>query len=244
MNMMSFGTAVKDVANTSVLFHGGRLLALVEGEVMPVEVGLEELDFKGHFKFGQEKVLPSFTAHPKIDPTTGDMVFTAYSSFSEPPVHAGVVGPDGNLKHWTTVKSATRKTLMHDCAITERFTLILDFPLTIDVSRLFSGGQMIGFEESPSRIGVMPRYGEDVERWFEFSPGYGFHMLNAFEDGEEVVLRGCRADTMVLTPPWEDGKVDRRAFMEQYFEPISPLRCIFHFCSYENPRGFKQRYFY
>merc|ERR1712018_252202 len=117
---------------------------------------------------------------------------------------------------------------MHDCAITERYTLILDFPLTIDVSRALTGGQMVGFEKQPSRIGVMPRFGKDVVRWFSFEPGYGFHVFNAFEDGDEVVLRGCRGETMSLTPPWRGGKVDRAAFMTEYFRRGSPKTTRLH----------------
>jgi len=220
-NLSLFGSAIKDTPNTSLVHHGGRLLALVEGESMPTELSLDDLSRVGHWQFGRGEPLPSFTAHPKVDPVTGELIFAAYSAFGDPPVHVGVVGPDGALKHWATVKSATRKTLMHDCAITENYTLVLDFPLTIDVGRSLTGGQMVGFEEQPSRIGVVPRFGDDAVRWFEFDPGYGFHIFNAFEAGDEVVLRGCRGDTMALNPPWQDGEVDRAAFMSEYFQPGS-----------------------
>jgi len=225
MNLAVFGSAAKNVANTSVIYHGGRLLALVEGETMPAEICMDSLGYLGNYNFGRQEPLPSFTAHPKVDPVTGEMIFAAYS-LSEPPVHVGVVGADGNLKHWSTVKSAERKTLMHDCAITERFTLILDFPLTIDVGRSLRGGQMLDFEDAPSRIGVMPRFGSDVLRWFSFSPGYGFHMLNAFECGDEVILRGCRADTMTLNPPWIDGQLDRAGSMAEFFQDDGSPRVI------------------
>ncbi|CAE8690834.1 unnamed protein product [Polarella glacialis] len=228
LNIAVFGSAVKEVANTSVVYHGGRLLALVEGQMMPAEISLDDLGFLGTFQFGRKEPLPSFTAHPKVDPVTGEMIFAAYSTFDEEPVHVRVVGPDGNLKHWSTVKSAERKTLMHDCAITESFTLILDFPLTFDVARSLRGGELLDWEEAPSRIGVMPRFGSDVLRWFSFSPGYGFHILNAFESGDEVVLRGCRAEIMTLNLPWREGQLDRAAFVGEYFQEGSPKTTRLH----------------
>jgi len=228
LNLSVFGNAIKDTPNTSVLYHGGRLLALVEGESMPTELRVDDLGMVGRYQFGREEPLPSFTAHPKVDPTTGELIFTGYSALSEPPVHHGVVGPDGKLKHWSPVRSAKRKTLMHDCAITEQYTLVLDFPLTIDPSRTLSGDQMVAFEEEPSRIGVVPRYADDAVRWFEFEPGYGFHVFNAFEDGDEVVLRACRCSSMALTPPWEGGFVDREAYMSEYFAPGSPKTFRLH----------------
>uniref|UniRef100_A0A7S2Q986 Dioxygenase n=1 Tax=Zooxanthella nutricula TaxID=1333877 RepID=A0A7S2Q986_9DINO len=195
---------------------------------MPVEVSLDTLERTGTYCFGREGELPTFTAHPKIDPVTGELIFAAYSSTGVTPVHMGVVGADGLMKHWAPIKSAKRKTLMHDCAITENYTLILDFPLTIDASRALSGGQLVGFEEEPSRIGIVPRYGDDAIRWFTFKPGYGFHTLNAFEDGDCIVLRACWGETMMLSPPWENGKWDREKHMGEYFREGSPSTLRLH----------------
>ncbi|CAE8633525.1 unnamed protein product, partial [Polarella glacialis] len=251
MNLAVFGSAAKNVANTSVIYHGGRLLALVEGETMPAEICMDSLGYLGNYNFGRQEPLPSFTAHPKVDPVTGEMIFAAYS-LSEPPVHVGVVGADGNLKHWSTVKSAERKTLMHDCAITERFTLILDFPLTIDVGRSLRGGQMLDFEDAPSRIGVMPRFGSDpssdVLRWFSFSPGYGFHMLNAFECGDEACFGGFHfglifcglhalGGFLTLSPPQYEPALDRRAVeniaaVAMVFYNPTALSAVRHLCCY------------
>lgn len=225
-NVATLGSANKNYANTSVIYHGGRLLALVEGACMPTEIQPDDLSTVGTFQFGREEAIPSFTAHPKVDPVTGEMVFAAYHS--EPFVHAGVVGPDGNLKHWTPIESAERNTMMHDCAITERYTLLLDFPLTIDVGRVFRGEKPVDFEEGPSRIGVMPRFGEDCLRWFEFAPGVGFHIINAYEDGDEVVLRGCRSASFQITLPWSGGELDREGFIDEYFQEGSPYLIRLH----------------
>jgi len=221
-NAQALGKSTKDVANTSVLYHGGRLLAITEGAAMPTEISLKDLSTVGPFSFGREDALPSFTAHPRIDPATGELVFAAYSFFESETgasgIHMGVVAPDGHLKHWTRVPSADRTTLMHDTAITENWTLIMDFPLMVDPSRMFTKEGMITFDQDAvARIGIMPRFGEDVTQWFEVANGYVFHFLNAYEDGEEIVVRGCRSDSMSLSFPWNDGQLDRPGFVKQYF---------------------------
>jgi carotenoid cleavage dioxygenase-like enzyme len=64
----------------------------------------------------------------------------------------------------------------------------MDVPLTINISRLIKGGQLIKFEkESYARIGVMPRYGDaDSVIWFNVEPFCMFHLINCFEEGDEV----------------------------------------------------------
>jgi carotenoid cleavage dioxygenase-like enzyme len=47
---------------------------------------------------------------------------------------------------------------------------------------------LIQFEkESYARIGVMPRYGDaDSAVWFDVEPFCMFHLVNCFEEGDEV----------------------------------------------------------
>jgi carotenoid cleavage dioxygenase len=229
-NSQTFEEGAKDHANTSIVFHGGRLLAITEGAAMPTEVSPVDLSTVGTFDFGGDTKLPAFTAHPRIDPKTGELVFASYSFFQpnsdlEGGVHIGVVGPDGVLKHSAKIPSASRNSLMHDCAITEKWTVITDFPLVIDPSQLFTKQGLLSFEpNSKARIGLAPRYGNDVEHWFEVATGFAFHLMNAYEDGDEVVLRGCRADSVDLSFGWEWGNHefgsigDREDVVRKYLE--------------------------
>lgn len=63
--------------------------------------------------------------------------------------------------------------------------------------------RLIEFEkEGYARIGVMPRYGdaESVE-WFDVEPCCMFHLINCFEEGDEVVVQGlCSADSVIPGP--------------------------------------------
>jgi len=61
------------VANTNIVFHAGKLLALEEGH-HPFQMDLKTLDSKGYDRPYRGNV----TAHPKIDPKTGEMVWFAY----------------------------------------------------------------------------------------------------------------------------------------------------------------------
>ena len=86
--------------------------------------------------------------------------------------------------------------MMHDCAITAHYTIFPDLPLVFDFDKLLKGESMIGWEpENGCRIGVVPRFGSDDSiRWFEIEESFLFHVANAWEDGEEIVLQACRSD--------------------------------------------------
>ena len=52
----------------------------------------------------------------------------------------------------------------------------------------------------PARIGLLPRDGDGTDvRWFDIDPCYVFHTLNAYEDGDEVVIDAVRHDRMFAT---------------------------------------------
>src|SRR5258706_5769943 len=66
------------VANTNVLLHGGRLLALEEAD-RPVELDAHSLATLGPVDFG-DRLNGPFTAHPKLDPQTGELLFFGYGT--------------------------------------------------------------------------------------------------------------------------------------------------------------------
>jgi carotenoid cleavage dioxygenase-like enzyme len=112
----------------------------------------------------------------------------------EPPyMRYGVVGPDGVIKHFVPIDLPGPR-LPHDMAITGRHSILMDLPLVNDTEAQRQGRYRLIFErEMPSRFGVMPRYGRgDEVRWFEADPCYIYHAINAWEEGDEVVLDVCR----------------------------------------------------
>ncbi len=179
-----------------VIEHAGRILAL--GEVgLPYEL-TRELDTVGPYTFGGE-LLTSMTAHPKIDPVTGDLHFFAYD-FG--PVHLRYhrANAAGELVQ-TEVIDIPRCTMMHDFNVTASRVVFMDLPVVFSMERLAAGSMPFAWQpDAGARLGVMPiGGGNDDVRWFEIEPCYVFHPLNAFDDGDRVVLDVVRYPSMFDT---------------------------------------------
>ena len=181
----------KNTANTALVWHGDKFLALCEGGE-PHQIQLPSLDTVGAVNF-DGKLTSAFTAHPKIDPVTGEMLFFGYSLMQQPFLQYGIVSPEGELVKLIPIELPVG-VMMHDFAITEHYTIFLDFPFTLRPERMAQGKPMFLFEpETSSRFGILPRHGEPSDiRWFESPSCYSFHTLNAYESGDEVILIACR----------------------------------------------------
>jgi carotenoid cleavage dioxygenase-like enzyme len=186
---------MKNVANTAMVFHAGKLLALWEGG-NPHHLTLPNLDTVGEVTYDGRLNHP-FTAHPKIDAKTGEMVTFGASLMSSPFCSVSVVDKNGELVHSTGV-DLPKAIMMHDCAITSNYTLILDLPFTYNIENMAKGEPILQWDpDNGSRIGVLARGAEGSEiRWFTVENGFVFHTVNAFEEGDEVVLEACRSPRM------------------------------------------------
>lgn len=187
------GPAGKNLANTAFAYHNKTLYALHEASP-PTIIKLPGLETTGPTDF-DGKLKHPFTAHPKVDHKTGEMMTYGYS-FQAPYLTYSVINDEGELIHTTPV-TLPKPVFMHDFAASEKYSLFLDFPITLDIERAMAGGPALGFEpEHGSRIGVMPRYGTDADvRWFDVKTGVVVHTANAWDDGDEVVLQASRSKT-------------------------------------------------
>ena len=179
---------MKDSANTDVIGHGGVALAswYLAGEIYRVHpLTLETL---GKLPLGGRFSAP----HPKVDPATGELMYFDYQN-EVPYMSYGVIGDDGQPKHRVPIDLPGAR-LPHDMAITERYSILHDLPLFHDVDALRAGRHKIDFHaELPARFGIIPRYGAaESIRWFEAPPCWLYHTVNAWEEGEEVVMVACR----------------------------------------------------
>jgi carotenoid cleavage dioxygenase len=189
----------KNTANTALIWHAGQMLALWEGGA-PHAIQVPTLETIGEYTYNG-KLLSPFTAHPKVDPVTGEMIFFGYS-FAPPYLQYSVVSPIGELLRTVPI-DIPMAVMMHDFAITENHTIFMDLPLTFSHERMQRGEPGLMFEhDKPSRFGIVPRHGDNSNiRWFESPACYVFHTLNAYEEGDEVVLIACRmSSTTVLMP--------------------------------------------
>lgn len=173
--------------NTNVIGHAGTTWALVESGAVPIELGYELETLRRNDFYG---TLPGgYTAHPKLDPRTGELHAVAYH-WAWPFVQYIVVGVDGRVRRTVDVPVADGP-MIHDMGLTERNALILDLPVTFSLEA--AGEGMFPYRWNPdhgARVGVLPREGEagDV-RWCEVDLCYVYHPLNAFDlpDGRVVM---------------------------------------------------------
>ncbi|MEQ9146462.1 MAG: carotenoid oxygenase family protein [Parvibaculaceae bacterium] len=200
----------RNVANTNVVAHAGKLLALDEGS-SPVVMDLATLETFGPSTFDGKYEGP-MTAHPKLDPKSGEMLFFGYMAAGPgtPDVSYNVVAADGTLTRSETFK-APYAAMMHDFIVTDEHVIFPVFPATIDVERILNGGPTIAWDPSQSSwIGIMGRDDSvDAIRWFEGDPCYVYHPMNAYtvqEDGHTKVIADVMKFSRVPLFPDVDGK--------------------------------------
>uniref|UniRef100_A0A7N0V706 Uncharacterized protein n=1 Tax=Kalanchoe fedtschenkoi TaxID=63787 RepID=A0A7N0V706_KALFE len=217
LNLLRFGKANKDISNTSVFELAGRFYAAAESH-LPQEIDILTLETLREYNVHGAWNRP-FTSHPKKDPFTGELIICGFGVF-KPYFELGVISADGKRLVHKVDLQYKRRVLCHDLGITQRYNVLLDCPLTIDVGRLARGGSFIKYEaDEYARIGVMPRYGSTSSiLWFDVEPNITFHILNCFEDGNEVVVRGCRARQSIIPGP-EMG-VDKLEWFSRGFEHV------------------------
>lgn len=186
----------KNTANTALIWHAGKLLAVWEGGA-PHNIQVPDLKTIGEYSFNNQLTSP-FTAHPKVDAVSGEMIFFGYS-FTPPYLQYGIVSAQGELLSTVPIE-LPMAVMMHDFAITANYTIFMDLPLTFNPERMQRGEPMIMFEsDRPSRFGIIPRHGDNSNiRWFESPSCYIFHILNAYEEGEEVILIACRMNSTTV----------------------------------------------
>jgi carotenoid cleavage dioxygenase len=224
-------------ANTNVLSHAGRTLALIEGGITNYELTddlktVGPCDFDGTLRGG-------YTAHPKRDPDTGELHAVSYSFGRGNRVQYSVIGIDGRARRTVDVEVAGSP-MMHDFSLTENHVVFYDLPVTFDprqavavsvpfilraparlvlaalIGRVrvpepiiaiagkgMQGNTNLPYRWDPSypaRVGVMPRAGGAADvRWFDVEPCYVFHPLNAYDDGDSIVLDVVRHPKMFDT---------------------------------------------
>lgn len=224
-------------ANTNVIGHAGRTLALIEGGIACYEL-TDDLNTVGVCDF--DGTLPGgYTAHPQRDPDTGELHAVSYAFNRGNKVQYSVIGTDGRARRTVDIE-VTGSPMMHDFSLTENHVIFYDLPVTFDARQVAQGSAPPGLRlpvrlilsaligrvhipdpitarlprskssdrrmpyrwnpNYPARVGVMPRDGGNADvRWFDIEPCYVFHPLNAYDEGDTVVLDVVRHRTMFDT---------------------------------------------
>ncbi|MDT5048317.1 MAG: hypothetical protein QOG75_4205 [Mycobacterium sp.] len=194
------------IANTHVVRHAGKTLALMEFS-LPYEIS-NDLKTLGVYDFGG-KLTDSMTAHPKICPTTGEMHFFGSGNIFEPHVSYHRADADGRLTISRPI-DVPALTLMHDFALTADHVVFMDLPLLFDLgvamTQQFDRDLPYRWDDQhQARLGVLRRddpYGR--LRWFDIDPCFVFHIANAYDvtsaSGNSIVLEVLRYPEM-----WRDS---------------------------------------
>ncbi|PBC83759.1 MULTISPECIES: carotenoid oxygenase family protein [unclassified Streptomyces] len=175
------------VANTHIVRHAGRTLALVESS-LPYEIDCRpghEMETLGAHDFGG-RLTTAMTAHPKTCPTTGELHFFGYGGSTPPYLTYHRADASGELVISRPI-DVPGHTMMHDFHLTAGHVIFMDLPVVHDRSR--PGMPFAWDPEYGARLGVLRRddpYGE--VRWLPIDPCYVFHALNAHDEGDQRIV--------------------------------------------------------
>lgn len=205
------GFADEGVANTNVVWHSGRLLALEEGH-LPIELDPATLATRGVQDLGGRLRGP-FTAHPKVDPITGELIFFGFSVDGKltSGMRYGTIDAGGQVTRFEHFE-APYCSMVHDFAVTRRHVVFPVLPLGGSQARQSRGGPPFAWEpELGSQIGLIRReQGTASLRWFQTEPCFVFHVLNAFDESGRIVVDVMQYDEPPLFPH-PDGSITRPA---------------------------------
>jgi carotenoid cleavage dioxygenase-like enzyme len=180
----------RSAANTHMYWHGGKLLVLKE-DAMPWEVDPHTLETRGRWDFHGKYTATSMSAHPKIDPVTGEMVAYGYQAKGDLSDDIAIyhMNPKGEITREVWIKSPYIG-IIHDIAITQKYVLIPVIARTTSLERLKKGEPMWEWNgDLPTMIGVLPRDGsaKDV-RWYKGPARNTLHFLNATDRGSKITM--------------------------------------------------------
>ncbi|WP_432767792.1 MAG: carotenoid oxygenase [Sphingopyxis sp.] len=227
-----------DAPNTNVVGIAGRTFAIVEAGGKPVELD-DRLDTIAHNPF-DGTLAGAFTAHPHLDPSTGEMHAITYKDDRPDSVWHVVLDQDAQVVRELAIPVRDGPSI-HDCAITENYVLVLDLPVTFSMKLLLAGFRFpyAWNTAHPARVGLLPRTGgaEDIV-WVPVEPCYVFHPANAYETGDgKVIVDVVVHDTMFARST--RGPDSERSRMERWtIDPAAgtTIRAVVHDHPQEFPR--------
>lgn len=195
----------KNAANTSVVHHGGRLMALWEGG-LPHTLDPDTLATLRRFDFGGqllnrhplERVLAPelpFSAHPKRCPTTGELFNFGMALGLRSRLVLYRLTSGGALAQ-TTSFTLRDLSFVHDFVLTERSLVFFLPAVAFDVPRTLLGlttpVDSLKMLDRPMRILVFDRRTLSLRYELQGEPGFFFHFANGYEEDGEISVDGFR----------------------------------------------------
>ena len=184
---------IKDTGNTDVILFNGQLLPTWYNAGVPYSMNPLTLENRGIFDL-KGRTRRKMSAHSHVDWNTRELLFMDYGD-EAPYMTYGVANPDGTLRQEVEIDIPGPR-LPHDLGFTTHYTILHDLPFfhNIDVLRNHNMRVLKFHRDIPARFGVIPRYGQGKDiRWFECQPCFILHVSNCWEEGDWVVMDGCRS---------------------------------------------------
>jgi carotenoid cleavage dioxygenase-like enzyme len=270
----------KDTANTGLLplGSGGRCLALME-QCLPSELQVRSdasvttvgagLSFDGQLVDLARHPFAggALTAHLKTDPATNEKVGVTYPSSGNPGARVTTIGADGALASDVMVPlQSSVQSMIHDCAITPQYALLLDLPMTVRPARMLSDKFPVEYEpEAGGRIGVYRRHASGASStsaaasstpaaaadaaaartrgtpgaavWFEVEPCVVLHTVNAHESADGATVT---LTALRSQPTGEASFIEAysSAYLHQWVLDMSTGKCVSEGTISETPLEF------
>ena len=189
--MSLFNPAPTDNASINVARLDDAYVALTETP-LPVRFDPETLETVGAVAFEDEVDVDTSTAHPHVEPDTGRTLSYA-ASFGRPCLYKILgVSPEARTREVVARLDVDRPSYMHSFGMTERYVVLSEWPIVVNPLDLLLRGKPFieNFEWQPERGTrfriLRKRDGAEVATC-RADPAFGFHHVNAFEQGNEVV---------------------------------------------------------
>jgi len=179
---------IRGTANTNVLVHAGKLFAMKEDSPCLL-MDPNTLETEGYTDFGGDLKLPTFTAHPKIDPDTGNFCGFGYATKGPLTRECSYfeIDPQGKVVRQVDFE-APYYTMLHDFGITADYAVFNVSPYTSNWQVLEKNMPHFLYDRKlPFYLGVLRRDGTQPIRWFKLEPSIcGCHVMNAWQEGTKV----------------------------------------------------------
>jgi carotenoid cleavage dioxygenase-like enzyme len=228
-----------DTVNTNVYAHAGRIWASVEAGPAPVQLD-GALESVRHGLFDSPTKHP-FSAHPHLDPITGDLHAVCYDAVQHRQLQYVRVNAQGQVDKVVPI-AVKHGPMVHDCAITRSKVVVMDLPVT------FSWWSLLKRETFPyhwnpkhgARVGLLPREGSgDDIRWLEVDPCYVFHPCNAYDLPDGSVVMDVAVHAFMFDESRTGIEANTMPRFERWTMPAKGnkvLRQVLHTAEQEFPR--------
>jgi len=193
----------RGTANTQLFVHHKKLLVFKE-DSPPVYMDpwtLETLD--DYYTFGGKLDSQTHTAHPKIDPLTGEFFGFGYEATGLLSKDIFVFSTDRTGQvNWSAKVQAPYAGMMHDFYVTQRHVVFYLINMVADADLIQSGQAHFGYDETmPCYLGVMRRGGDGKDlKWFTGANLFCTHIMGGWSDGDRLTVDMDGAEA--LQPPF------------------------------------------